>query len=203
MPTIQLLSNLEDGSIGALNIGSSGPEVRILQDTLRVWGFDPGPTDGNYGQKTKEAVAAVQRKLGLTADGIWGPKTLEATNRDTANPATSVLLKSAKVLSLRLPSSSLPGAAPAAQVPAGPEAQAVGVAVPVYQQPWFLPAVLIGGGALAYFLFLKKGGKGAAPAATAGSDGISSDLDMLGEELSALEDKPKRRRSSKPRSKRR
>lgn len=196
MPTVQLLADLGD----VLNIGSEGPEVRMLQETLRKWGFDPGPIDGVYGQKTKEAVAAVQRKLGLKADGIWGPQALAASSKDIANPATSVLLRGANVVSLRLPASALPSAPPApgveptAMVPAGQ-------GVPFYQQPWFMPAALIGGGALLYFFFGRK--KAGAPAVAGAESGstLTSDIDALSEELAGLE-KPRRRAPRKSTGKR-
>ena len=49
-----------------------------LQSRLLRLGYDPGPVDGIAGRKTREAVMAFQRKVGLTADGIVGPKTFSA-----------------------------------------------------------------------------------------------------------------------------
>lgn len=37
-------------------------------------------TDGIYGEQTRQAVIAVQRKTGLTQDGVYGPATMRAMN---------------------------------------------------------------------------------------------------------------------------
>ncbi len=58
--------------------GSSGQEVRSIQKKLKNWGYYNGDVDGIFGSKTKAAVVYFQKKNGLTADGIAGPKTLAA-----------------------------------------------------------------------------------------------------------------------------
>ena len=58
--------------------GSSGEEVRQIQTKLNEMGYDTGGIDGVYGTKTKNAVIAFQQSQGLSADGIAGPKTLDA-----------------------------------------------------------------------------------------------------------------------------
>ncbi len=58
--------------------GSSGQEVRNIQKKLKSWGYYNGEVDGIYGSKTKAAVVYFQKKNGLTADGVAGPKTLAA-----------------------------------------------------------------------------------------------------------------------------
>jgi len=57
-------------------IGSTGEEVKRLQDALRVAGFDPGASDGIYGSRTAAAVTAYQKANNLTPDGIAGQQTL-------------------------------------------------------------------------------------------------------------------------------
>ncbi len=52
--------------------------VRGLQCALSDLGFDPGPIDGHGGPKTTAGVLAFQESKGLTADGIYGPKTKAA-----------------------------------------------------------------------------------------------------------------------------
>lgn len=72
--------------------GSSGAEVRELQNRLKSWGYYDGTVDGVYGSKTYEAVKLFQRKNGLTADGVVGSQTRAAlgmTSKTTA-PNTSV-----------------------------------------------------------------------------------------------------------------
>lgn len=52
--------------------GSSGPVVAEIQKRLGL------TADGKYGPKTAAAVTAFQRSRGLTPDGVAGPKTLAA-----------------------------------------------------------------------------------------------------------------------------
>lgn len=59
-------------------VGSSGADVRALQQKLADAGFDPGKVDGNYGAATEQAVQAFQRAAGLKDDGKVGDKTEEA-----------------------------------------------------------------------------------------------------------------------------
>ncbi len=61
-----------------LKQGSSGPDVRALQQKLKDLGFDPNGVDGNFGPGTRAAVTAFQQSKGLQADGIAGPATLAA-----------------------------------------------------------------------------------------------------------------------------
>jgi len=62
----------------ALKQGSSGPDVKSLQQKLKDLGFDPKGVDGNFGPGTRDAVIAFQQSKGLQADGIAGPATLAA-----------------------------------------------------------------------------------------------------------------------------
>ena len=55
--------------------GSTGSEVRQIQEKLKRWGYYKGATDGIYGSKTEEAVKRFQKANGLTVDGIIGPIT--------------------------------------------------------------------------------------------------------------------------------
>ncbi|MCY1074284.1 peptidoglycan-binding domain-containing protein [Archangium lansingense] len=58
--------------------GSRGPAVVQLQNMLNSKGFPVGAADGAFGPKTKGAVIAFQRAMGLAADGVVGPKTWAA-----------------------------------------------------------------------------------------------------------------------------
>lgn len=62
----------------ALRIGSSGSDVRRLQEQLLAAGFDPGGVDGTFGRGTKAAVERFQRARGLGVDGVVGQQTLDA-----------------------------------------------------------------------------------------------------------------------------
>lgn len=57
-------------------VGSRGDEVRKIQNKLKALGFFNGTVDGIYGTKTQSAVKRYQQSVGITADGIAGPKTL-------------------------------------------------------------------------------------------------------------------------------
>ena len=61
-----------------LEVGSSGEDVRKVQQKLIKWGYLSGTADGRYGEKTRSAVLAFQRKNGLAADGRVGPGTAAA-----------------------------------------------------------------------------------------------------------------------------
>ncbi|HEX3031608.1 MAG TPA: spore cortex-lytic enzyme [Bacillota bacterium] len=58
--------------------GSSGQPVRELQWRLQQWGYYQGATDGDFGQRTFDAVKKFQANNGLTADGVAGKATLVA-----------------------------------------------------------------------------------------------------------------------------
>ena len=71
-----------------LKQGSSGPDVKDLQQKLKALGFDPNGVDGNFGPGTRAAVVAFQQSKGLQADGIAGPATLAALQAATAGTPT-------------------------------------------------------------------------------------------------------------------
>lgn len=56
---------------------STGNAVRKLQEDLHELDFYDGVISGKYGGLTQEAVRLFQKKHGLDADGIAGPKTLK------------------------------------------------------------------------------------------------------------------------------
>jgi N-acetylmuramoyl-L-alanine amidase len=56
--------------------GSTGTEVKQIQQKLKDLGIYTGAADGVYGTATKNAVAAFQKSVGLTADGVAGKATL-------------------------------------------------------------------------------------------------------------------------------
>ena len=60
---------------GTLYNGCSGEEVKAMQQALINLGYLEGTADGQFGDKTEEAVKAFQRKNGLTPDGLAGKKT--------------------------------------------------------------------------------------------------------------------------------
>jgi peptidoglycan hydrolase-like protein with peptidoglycan-binding domain len=60
--------------------GTSGPDVRQLEEALKRVGFDPGPIDGNFDERTSEAVAKWYKSKGYEP---FGP-----TNEQLANLRT-------------------------------------------------------------------------------------------------------------------
>lgn len=64
-----------------LNVGSRGPAV------VRVQKIVGATADGVYGPNTKAKVAAWQKAKGLDADGIWGPASEAAYKKSPTLPA--------------------------------------------------------------------------------------------------------------------
>ncbi len=100
-----------------LRRGSSGDDVRNLQQRLKALGYYDGAVDGSYGAGTEAAVKAFQSRNGLAADGKAGEKTqallystnavaatatprvtatprITATPRPTSTPRTNIYLQS-------------------------------------------------------------------------------------------------------------
>jgi len=67
--------------------GISRAERRELQSLLIARGFDIGKPDGMIGARTREALKAVQREAGMTADGRAGMKSLQWLRQNTTAPA--------------------------------------------------------------------------------------------------------------------
>lgn len=73
------LQSVTNKSIETLSkFGSSGNEVKQIQQKLKEWGYYKGNVDGVYGSKTQQAVKNFQKANGLKVDGIAGEKTLAA-----------------------------------------------------------------------------------------------------------------------------
>lgn len=68
---------------------SSSGYVRRLQKALAALGYDPGGTDGRFGEKTENAVRLYQTVRGLTSDGVAGRATLKQINEDIRNGVTA------------------------------------------------------------------------------------------------------------------
>lgn len=64
-----------DGST-VLRSGMQSSAVQRLQEDLKALGYFKGTSTGHYGDLTKEAVRRFQKKYGLSADGVAGPRTL-------------------------------------------------------------------------------------------------------------------------------
>ncbi len=97
--TVPLLSIWEEGSSNCnlkygdnpfrdprYDTGDPEKAIKTLQRNLNYCYGSKLTVDGRYGSKTQAAVAAVQRRHGLTADGIYGPQTRSAMNWRLWNP---------------------------------------------------------------------------------------------------------------------
>lgn len=61
-----------------LRSGSTGTEVRELQQHCKFWNWYPYNVDGSFGPRTVEAVKKMQAVLRITQDGVYGPVTASA-----------------------------------------------------------------------------------------------------------------------------
>lgn len=77
-PTISTVPTLTSG---LLKQGTSGPDVKALQQALASAGHDPGTIDGDFGPKTEQALIAFQQSAGVPADGVYGPQTKAALEK--------------------------------------------------------------------------------------------------------------------------
>ncbi|SDC23261.1 peptidoglycan-binding domain-containing protein [Actinokineospora iranica] len=58
-----------------LGVGNYGPAVRALQESLRYCYGQKIAIDGDFGRGTRSALITVQRRVKVTADGVYGPNT--------------------------------------------------------------------------------------------------------------------------------
>jgi len=72
----------EDEIIDPDRVIDSADEISELQQLLTDLGYDPGPVDGAYGNKTKDAVAGYQIDSGLLGTGVATAGLLEALRKE-------------------------------------------------------------------------------------------------------------------------
>lgn len=77
--------------------GSTGSEVKTLQQKLKDLGFYYGNVDGIFGTQTQTAVRNFQRSVGITVDGIAGPTTLLYLGLDTGTSSPTTQYSSSDV----------------------------------------------------------------------------------------------------------
>ena len=89
---------IENSQVEALSkYGSTGSEVRTIQEKLKRWGYYTGNIDGIYGSLTVAAVKKFQQKNGLSVDGIAGTQTLNAMGIMTSSSSGSTSSNSSDV----------------------------------------------------------------------------------------------------------
>ncbi len=71
----------------SLKNGSTGDEVRKMQQRLKTLGYLKGSADGDFGDATEQAVRDFQANNGLTVDGKAGTATLNKLYSDSARKA--------------------------------------------------------------------------------------------------------------------
>ena len=99
-------SERKAGSSASSTSGSSASvdteTVKEVQRKLKALGYYYGEITGNVGAKTETAIKAFQRKNGLTADGVIGPKTLASLNSAYAGSGASASSSSSTDGSIKL-----------------------------------------------------------------------------------------------------
>lgn len=75
---IALILMIQNAQAATYRVGSTGAQVRTIQDKLKRWGYYDGAVDGIFGKATEKAVRRFQRSNGLADDGIVGKNTLAA-----------------------------------------------------------------------------------------------------------------------------
>lgn len=75
------IQNLADGVQPASLLDYA--DDRDRQRALRRLGFDCGLLDGKWGPRSRAALTAAQKKLGIPEDGVWGPEVEEALDAIT------------------------------------------------------------------------------------------------------------------------
>ena len=91
MVLVILISAMLPAAVLAENLryGSRGDKVKELQQKLKRCVYYTGSIDGIFGSGTQAAVKNFQKKNGLTADGIVGPKTAAALGMNLTSSSSS------------------------------------------------------------------------------------------------------------------
>lgn len=90
--SVTVISTTYSGKVSepvALQQGSTGQQVKTMQQKLKNWGYYTGSVDGVFGAQTKKAVIYFQQKNGLVADGVVGTKTLAALGMTSTSTTVS------------------------------------------------------------------------------------------------------------------
>lgn len=81
-----ILADSTGSEMENLYVGSSGEDVKKLQQKLQEMDFYHNPIDGLFGQGVEQAVKEFQDSQGFAIDGVAGPSTLIALGLMTVEP---------------------------------------------------------------------------------------------------------------------
>lgn len=77
--------------------GSTGEDVRKLQQKLTDLGYDVGGVDADFGPKTAAALAKFQQDAGIDVDAVAGPQTYAALSAASVTKAPALIGTSAQM----------------------------------------------------------------------------------------------------------
>jgi putative chitinase len=90
--------------MAVLKLGSTGPDVTALQTKLKSLGFNPGESNGVFGDSTRIAVLHFQQSSALLADGVVGHQTATALGLDNVpDPPSAIPAFTVKMVSQMFP----------------------------------------------------------------------------------------------------
>ena len=87
-PTSKRQGAMAPQQSGAQRVDLSQDQVRSVQQNLAQRGYDPGPVDGRWGQRTQSALRNFERDQDMRADGRPDPQSLAALGVEGAGPGT-------------------------------------------------------------------------------------------------------------------
>ena len=82
-----------------LEVGSSGSNVKKVQERLIKFGYLDDEADGKYGEATRDAVRWFQKNNNLTVDGRVGPATAAALGVTLSSSGSAAASSSATIIS--------------------------------------------------------------------------------------------------------
>ena len=85
-----LLVQLSRAGYLPLELGNECPQVEALQERLKDLGYFSGRCNGEFGEDTREAVLAFQKRNRIDADGIAGGATQELLYSSKAKAASEI-----------------------------------------------------------------------------------------------------------------
>ena len=95
---IALILLVQSARAATYRQGSSGEQVRLIQEKLKRWGYYDGAVDGIFGSATAKAVQYFQKTNNLQVDGVVGPQTLAALGIfDTGSASSGAAAQDATV----------------------------------------------------------------------------------------------------------